>query len=430
MTATADQMARGWCPGVRRPMESGDGLIVRVHPRNGTLTRDQVSGVADAASRFGNGILDITSHANLQIRGAREATRAPLEAELDRLGLVEASPRPPYRATVISPLTGDDPNEIVDARPLADMVEAAVAEMTLPAKFLIAIETGGASALDHLAPDLRIDADQPDTVSIALARPDGRCWGAPMALDDLEPTLRRLLSALSTALADHAVRRVRALPTETIEALLSPPSAPHRMPLPPLPAAGIVSLKDGYVGLLAAAPFGQLSSDQLAAVATSADKAGVPRIRLTPARGIFLPGLSEATATDLVPALSDLGLVTAPNDKRLRVVTCPGAPACSRALTPTRSRAARLAEHLPDGPWPALVHLSGCAKGCARRKAAPLTLVAADTGFDVVLDGGPFDVPVANLDFDDILHRLAAPGDEANLRTRFGGRTARCATTT
>ena len=32
---------RGWCPGVRRPMETGDGLLVRLHPFAGRLTADQ-----------------------------------------------------------------------------------------------------------------------------------------------------------------------------------------------------------------------------------------------------------------------------------------------------------------------------------------------------------------------------------------------------
>ena len=51
---------RGWCPGVRRPMETGDGLLVRIHPFAGRLTADQARLVAEAAREFGNGHLDIT----------------------------------------------------------------------------------------------------------------------------------------------------------------------------------------------------------------------------------------------------------------------------------------------------------------------------------------------------------------------------------
>ncbi len=29
---------KGWCPGALRPMESGDGLVVRVRPRAGAFS--------------------------------------------------------------------------------------------------------------------------------------------------------------------------------------------------------------------------------------------------------------------------------------------------------------------------------------------------------------------------------------------------------
>ena len=44
---------KGWCPGALRPMESGDGLLVRVKPRCSALTLDQAEGIADIAARVG-----------------------------------------------------------------------------------------------------------------------------------------------------------------------------------------------------------------------------------------------------------------------------------------------------------------------------------------------------------------------------------------
>jgi len=42
----------------------------------------------------------------------------------------------------------------------------------------------------------------------------------------------------------------------------------------------------------------------------------------------------------------------------------------------------------------ARLHVSGCNKGCAHPKAAPLTLVATSEGFDLVRDGSARDTPV------------------------------------
>ena len=81
---------KGWCPGALRPMESGDGLIVRVRPWNSALTPAQARAIADGARRHGNGLIDLTRRANLQLRGVSPATLAPLQEAL--VGVVARLP--------------------------------------------------------------------------------------------------------------------------------------------------------------------------------------------------------------------------------------------------------------------------------------------------------------------------------------------------
>ena len=40
---------KGWCPGVLRPMQSGDGLIARLRPCGGAIGLAEASALADAA---------------------------------------------------------------------------------------------------------------------------------------------------------------------------------------------------------------------------------------------------------------------------------------------------------------------------------------------------------------------------------------------
>jgi sulfite reductase beta subunit-like hemoprotein len=54
--------------------------------------------------------------------------------------------------------------------------------------------------------------------------------------------------------------------------------------------------------------------------------------------------------------------------------------------------AARLASCLPVRAG-VLVHVSGCAKGCAHAQAAPVTLVGRDGEYDLVRDGKADGVP-------------------------------------
>ena len=66
-------LVKGWCPGAHRPMLSGDGLVVRVRPFRAELSAAQALALCDLARTHGNGTLELTSRANLQIRGVPEA---------------------------------------------------------------------------------------------------------------------------------------------------------------------------------------------------------------------------------------------------------------------------------------------------------------------------------------------------------------------
>ena len=111
-----------------------------------------------------------------------------------------------------------------------------------------------------------------------------------------------------------------------------------------------------------------------------------------------MPGLRDpATAR---AALAAAGFITDAADPRRAVVACTGAPACSAADQPTRAIAALLAPIAVglagDG---VRLHVSGCAKGCARPQATAATLVGTARGYDLVLDGTARDRPMsADLD--------------------------------
>ncbi|WP_454917938.1 precorrin-3B synthase [Xanthobacter sediminis] len=423
--SAAPPLARGWCPGVARPMESGDGLLVRVHPRHGLLSVAQLRGLAQAAAEAGNGLLDITSHANAQIRGVTASTHGPLRARLAALGLDDGTNRAPFRATAVSPLAGLDPEELVDGLALADRVEAMARTVELPPKFLIVVEGGGAYGLDHLAPDIALRAIAPDALALSLAgRPT--LPAGHIALAELETALPALLGAVAKALARTGAWRVRALSDDERRRLLPQdpwqdlqreavemacdraiPGTGHTVDPSPAPPVGRIALRDGYFGIMAAAPFGQVGAQALAGVADLISRLGLPEVRLTPRRGLLLPGLSASGANEAVRTLSALGFITDPADRRLNVITCAGAPGCAKARCDSRALAARLAAAWPHGAGTA--HLSACAKGCARRGPSALTLVAEADGFALIRNGGPFDRPCAHLPFDEILRRLAAP---------------------
>jgi len=131
-------------------------------------------------------------------------------------------------------------------------------------------------------------------------------------------------------------------------------------------------------GVLLALPFGQTTAAALQRLAALTDGA-----RTTPWRALHIP-----EAADL-GAYARAGFVTDPGDPRLGIAACPGAPACASGTTATRADAAALA-----AAGVTAVHVSGCAKGCARPRPG-LTLTARDGRYDLIPHGRAGDAPVA-----------------------------------
>ena len=84
-----------------------DGSICRVKLTFGNLSAGQARSVADAAQRFGNGVIEITNRANLQIRGVRPETENALIALLLDAGLGPLTDKgDDVRNVMISPIAG------------------------------------------------------------------------------------------------------------------------------------------------------------------------------------------------------------------------------------------------------------------------------------------------------------------------------------
>ncbi|KAA2242307.1 precorrin-3B synthase [Salinarimonas soli] len=413
---------RGWCPGVRRPMETGDGLLVRVHPPGGVLGADEARLVAEAARTFGNGLLDVTARGNLQIRGVRPATYPALLARLDEAGLVEPEGDGPNRLTLVSPFSGIDPAERLDARPLAAAVEEAADVRDLPGKVFVAVDGGGIMPLVGSGADIVLTAVAgPTPIAVGLAAPEGPRWIGATRAGDAPEVVRALLQGFAALRRDGrtGVGRIRDL-DEAQRAVLAARVALAPRDAPPLrpacPRTGLVPSHGGTLALLAALAFGRCNADQLARAADWSRAHGSGEIRPSPSRGLVLPGIPDPGI--ILREAEAAGFIVDPADPRLAVSACPGAPSCGAGRVPAPSDAAPLAEaasHLLAAGLS--LHVSGCPKGCAHPGRADVTLVGQEDGcYGLVPGGTARDPAVLRLSLDEVMTRLReapTPGELA-----------------
>lgn len=353
---------KGWCPSAHAPMVSGDGLLMRVKPRLGRLTSDEVTTLCDLAARCGSGLIDITSRANLQLRGVTETNHPALLADLIAADLVDAdAQREAARTIVATPfwIDGDRTTR------LFHIVSETLARYDLPGKFGVAIDTGPAPLLHGTSGDFRFEVT--DKLEILL-RAEGSAKGRVISEAEADAALSEMLQWFLDTGGAEAGRVARHLKTV-------PLPAAWQQELPGQ-FAGRPGLGGVIGGRMVGVPFGSTDAGTLA---TLMQKTGARALRLTPWRMLFLENAQHAEVPDILTNWSPV----------LDAAACPGAPLCEQATVATRELARDLAATVKGS-----LHISGCAKGCARPKAAALTLVGRDGRFDLVRQGRAGDTPV------------------------------------
>jgi precorrin-3B synthase len=393
---------KGWCPSAHRPMESGDGLLIRARSKRPTLTSAQLRDVAEIAVRCGNGLIDLTQRAQLQLRGVSEATLDEARERLRESGLF--FPSEDDRVDILS--NGYDevrsPSAEIDAlrQTLSRVREKEEALRALPPKFLVSIDTGGPISLTDALADISVEAIGAARAAICVAGAPN--LGVIVAPDEIAPAVLKLMHAFAALRAERPfeLRRMRQVVSAVgfdallREACLTAQPYQWRAPTPLHSVLGEHPTQD-FVSVGLAAPCGRWTAAQLAALANVAEAYGAGSAAPTHLRLFLVNARDGARADEILDAARALDLIVSADDPRLAVVACPGAPECSQARGETRAALARLgplAQKIAGKDGVGL-HVSGCAKGCARAQAAPITLVADNGRFDLVEKGCAGDTP-------------------------------------
>lgn len=347
---------KGWCPGAHKPMMSGDGLVVRVRPFFGELSASQVIGLCDLSETFGSGLMEVTSRANLQIRGVAEVSHAELLSKLDDLGVIDSNPEIEARRNILMPsdwAEGDLTHRLYKA-----LIDRLPDLPTLPNKVGFAIDTSSAACLTEGSADFRIELDEDGEL---LLRLDGCAAGRPTTEADVADHLAEMVDWFVQTGGCEAGRVSRHVRNAHI-----PPgwasTHPRRSTTPPNlgPANG-----DTHLGV----PLGKLHTQDLRTLMV---ESGATRIRLMLNRRLLLKDAEVSQAVGFETRESRL----------MDVHACVGVPFCPQATVETIETAIALAT-VTQGS----LHVSGCSKSCALSGAARTTLVGHDGQFNLVLNG-------------------------------------------
>ncbi len=126
-----------------------DSFMLRLRIPGGILRSHQMRGLANMAEEWGAGRADLTTRSNLQIREFAPKDIIRVLAAVQALGLTSrGSGADNIRNITASPITGLDPQELLDVAPLAEALQLYISNSRdlygLPRKFNVAFDNGGA----------------------------------------------------------------------------------------------------------------------------------------------------------------------------------------------------------------------------------------------------------------------------------------------
>nr|WP_279672472.1 hypothetical protein [Flexivirga meconopsidis] len=349
-----------------RPHPGGDGAIVRLRLPGGWLPLPTLQALLQLADGYGAPFLQLTSRANLQVRGLPDPLPDAFVAEISRLGLLPSTTHELARNVLTAPFSSTAAST---ARQLDRELCGRPALAGLPGRFLFAVEGETPTAIGGSGADIVIRPG-----AVAVRRPDLTYVGR-----EVEPGAE-ITSALALAeqfLASRphiGVWRTHQLPPESmVFAGLAPWTPPVVRP----PQPGVHGQH-----ALAGIPLGLLGAGELTALSNLADRLGSDRVELTPWKAVAVPIGRPEAAPPAVTAARDEGLVT---DDAPAVTACLGAPWCGRTNVQTLPLARALLDRAsaPDTP----LHLSGCERRCGTPAHAHVGLVPrSDATADDLMD--------------------------------------------
>ena len=401
-----------------RPVTPGK-FMLRMRVPNGILNSEQMRVLASAIERYGEeGTADITTRQNIQLRGVRLEDIPDIFSKFKEVGLTSIqSGMDNVRNLTGSPVTGIDPDELIDTRVMNQKVQDMITNngegnysfSNLPRKFNIAIEGARDNSIHAELNDLAFIPAYKDGVLGFNVLVGGylsaqRCAESiPLGVwvpaeDDAVVDLSRAVLTVYTEnggkeglrasrpkarlmwlIETWGVEKFRQNLEQELGYALADAAPTDEITQDKKDHLGIHPQKqEGYSYIGLHVPMGRLDAESMFELARLAEVYGNGEIRLTVEQNAIIPNVAnENIETFLSEPLLKIFSIS-PSTLTRSVISCTGARYCNFALIETKQRALKLAQELDrelDIPQRVRLHWTGCPNSCGQPQAGDIGLM-------------------------------------------------------
>ncbi|MDT7042661.1 sulfurtransferase TusA family protein [Candidatus Nitronereus thalassa] len=137
--------------------------------------------------------------------------------------------------------------------------------------------------------------------------------------------------------------------------------------------------QEGFAAAVLRLPTGDITAEQMLAVAELAEKYSNGNVRTTIGQNLIVRWIAEGQLEALHQELEGHGLGQPGANKTEDIVACPGTDTCGLGITSSKGMARALADVFPPGQVPedlkgTTIHISGCHNSCAQHHTATIGL--------------------------------------------------------
>lgn len=384
-------------------------FMMRIRMPNGFATSEQLRTIAELSRRIGNGVLDITTRQQIELRGFTLDTVPEIWQKLRGVNLHSIQTGMDNVRNINGcPLAGRTPDELFDASPFLFELDRMIVGtdgnpefVNLPRKFNITI-TGCTRNCTHaesqdiaLVPSMQRGQAGFNILVGGKMGSGGFTIAAPLNVFVEPHEAAETVAELVRIFRDHGPREARAKcrmahliaewGIEELRYVLC-----ERL-MRPLDAAGEDMRKrgthDDHVGIQPqkqegmrsvglCVVTGRLNPDLMTELARLADEYGSGAIRLTTGQNAILPDVPVYHIPALLREPLLRVLSPAPSPFFRRMVACTGTDFCNLAQIETKGYAVQISraldERLGTAHEPLAIHWSGCPAGCGNHQAADI----------------------------------------------------------
>jgi ferredoxin-nitrite reductase len=387
-------------------------LMIRVRIPGGKTNSYQLRALAGIAASYGNGLLDVTTRQQVQLRHVTIEHVPVIFDKLEEVGLTSLQTgMDNVRNIMTCAVAGLSPDELCDVAPIARVLDDEIINnreySNLPRKMNIAV-TG--------CPDNCLHAETQDLALVPAYHDIGhdKCFGfnvlaggklgsggyriaSPLNIFVNPAEVFDVCRAIIRIYRDHGPRENR---TQARLAFLLDDWGPDRFRQEverlvgrTLSYAGTDARKSAekdhvgifrqrqrgmnYVGLKISV--GRITATDLQSICALAERYGSGEMRLSPSQSIIITNVSDRKVGDLAQERLVQQFSYNPSPLYKGLVSCVGNDYCNLAVIETKSRAvetARILEkNLGSNVKPITMHWSGCPAGCGNHLVADIGLL-------------------------------------------------------